>query len=95
MNLGTLDSLRHHIQNSYLSFLRDEWELDLRPRSKLLLNPPRIEITCFSTKEPVESRVTLGEPLVYTIAEAARFGPEELERMLDHVRISINMNKLL
>jgi hypothetical protein len=95
MNLQALDSLRQRVHNSYLSFILDEWELDLRPRSKLLLNPPRIEITCFSTKDATGSRVALGIPLVYSITEASEFGPEELGRMFDHIRLSINMNKLI
>jgi hypothetical protein len=95
MNLQALDALRRRVHDSYLSYLLDQWELDLRPRSKLLLNPPRIEITCFSTKGTIEQRVPLGGPLVYTITEASGFGPDELERMLDHIRISTNMNKLI
>jgi hypothetical protein len=95
MNLQALDALRQRIHNSYLSFLLYEWELDLRPRSKLLFNPPRIEITCFSTKDDTASRVTLGEPLAYTLEEAARFGPDERGRMLDHIHIATNMNKLI
>lgn len=93
MNLQALDSLRQQIHNSYTRFLLDNWELDLRPRSKLVLSAPRrIEVTCYATKD---GRTQLGEPLSFTLAEASRFGPEELERTLDHIRISINMNKLI
>jgi hypothetical protein len=93
MNLQALDSLRTKVHNSYLSFLLDGWELDIRPRSKLVMSHPRrIEITCFSDRD---GRIPLGAPLSYTIVEAANFGPAELERMLDHIRISINMNKLI
>ena len=92
MNLQALDSLRQRIHNAYLGALLDEWELELRPRSKLVTKPLRIEVSCFSTKD---GRIPLGEPLSYTIAEASGFGPEELERMYAHVRLIINLNKLI
>lgn len=95
MNLQALDSLRQNTHSAYIRFLLDEWELDLQPRSKLIPNPYRIEVTCFSTKDAHGERIPLGEPLSYTLTEAARFGPKELERMLEHIRLSINLNKLI
>lgn len=92
MNLLTIEALRHPIQDQYNTFLLEEWELDLRARAKLNLARRTIEVFCHRIHD---GRIPLGEPLVYTFAEAKSFGPTELSRMLDHVRLTININKLI
>ena len=92
MNLLTLESLRRTIGDQYTTFLLEEWELDLRARAKLCLARRTIEVCCHRIHD---ERVPLGEPLVYTFSEARDFGPAELSRMLDHVKPTINLNKLI
>ena len=92
MNLLTLESLRLPIEDQYRTFLLEEWELDLRARAKLNLSRRTVEVHCHRIHD---ERVPLGEPLVYTFAEASAFSPAELSRMLDHVRTTINLNKLI
>ena len=92
MNLRTLEALRQPIEDQYRTFLLEEWELDLRARVKLSLARRTVEVHCHRIHD---ERVPLGEPLVYTFTEARDFGPDELSRMLDHVKLVINLNKLI
>jgi hypothetical protein len=92
MNLLTLESMRLPIEDQYRTFLLEEWELDLRARAKLNLARRTIEVHCHRVHD---ERVPLGAPLVYTFAEATTFGPAERSRMLDHVSMTINLNKLI
>jgi hypothetical protein len=92
MNLLTLESLRSTIEDQYRNFLLEEWELDLRARAKLNLARRTVEVRCHRVHD---ERIPLGEPLVYTFAEAKAFGPNDLSRMLDHVKLTTNLNKLI
>lgn len=92
MNLRTLESLRLGIEDSYRQRLLEEWELDLRAKARLNPGKRTIEVNCVRLHY---GRIPLGEPLIYTFSEALNFGPEELERMLNHVRLTINLNKLI
>jgi hypothetical protein len=92
MNLCTFEAMRHSIEDSYRNFLLQEWELDLRARAVLSIVTRTIRVECHRV---LDGRVPLGTPLTYTFAEATAFGPAEFARMIDHVRLSINMNKLL
>lgn len=94
MNLQSLESLRSDVETRYLSLLLDRWELDIRPRARVYLNyPRRIEVRCYHTRS--DFRVPLGMPLVFELDEARRMGSDELEKMLDHLQIIINLGKLL
>lgn len=93
MNLQELEPLRWRISDAYMTAILDSRELDLRPSTKLVLTSPRrIEIRVSSV---CDGRVPLGEPLVFTIDQAATLGPEILERMLDHISIVSKLNQLL
>jgi hypothetical protein len=96
MNLTQLDTLRRALEDTYYQLLLDQWLLDIRPRAMHNVARRTIEIRCYhSTLGSGEARTPLGEPLVYSIAEAASRSPAGIGRMLDHVRVTANLSKLL
>ncbi len=92
MNLRTLETTRLEIQDQYTSLLLQQNELDIRPRAKLNIGGRVVEVHCFRVWD---ERVPLGEPLVFTFHHALNFGPDELERMISHVRTTIHLNQLI